>query len=100
MLCSCVVRGGDRHWCARHELLRVLFGSRAQLLGCATPYSTSRLMVVAITSVHPGCALHPVHPGCTSGYGDWWAGVLAGAGLARVVRPFSPGRVQESIRRR
>jgi hypothetical protein len=46
-------------------------------------------MVVAITSVHPGCALHPAHPGCTSGYGDWWAGVLAGAGLARVVRPFS-----------
>jgi hypothetical protein len=36
---------------------------------CSAPrlYSTSRLMMVAISSVHPGCALHPVHPGCTSG---------------------------------
>jgi hypothetical protein len=42
-------------------------------------HSTSRLMRVALTSVHPGCGLHPVHPGCTSGYGDWWAGMLAGA---------------------
>jgi hypothetical protein len=51
-------------------------------------------MVVGVTSVHPGCALHPVHPGCTSGYGDGWAGMLATArfGLyASFSAPAGPG---------
>jgi hypothetical protein len=46
-------------------------------------------MMVAITSVHPGCGLHPVHPGCTSGYGDWWAGMLAGAWSGGLYAYFS-----------
>jgi hypothetical protein len=54
--------------------------------------STSRLMRVALTSVHPTSGLHPVHPGCTSGYGDWWAGMLAGAcsGLCAYFPPRPP----------
>jgi hypothetical protein len=58
-------------------------------------HSTSRSTCVAITFVHPGCALHPVHPGCTSGYGDGWAGMLAGAwsGLcASFSAPAGPGK--------
>jgi hypothetical protein len=58
-------------------------------------YSTSRLMRVALTSVHPGCGLHPVHPGCTSGYGDWWAGVLAGACSGLYACFFRPGGAGE-----
>jgi hypothetical protein len=77
-------------WCAGAHYL---FLGWSILAPAPRLYSTSRLMRVAITSVHPGCALHPVHPGCTSGYGDGWAGMLAGAwsGLyASFVRPGPP----------
>ena len=84
--------------------------SARPVLSAPRLYSTSRLMMVAITSVHPGCTLHPVHPGCTSGYGDGWAGMLAGA-WSGMYAPFSappapksgwgrpkppPGRLAES----
>jgi hypothetical protein len=54
------------------------------------------LMCVALTSVHPTSGLYPLHPGCTSGYGDWWAGMLAGACSGLYAYFFAPPAPQNA----
>jgi hypothetical protein len=48
----------------------------------------------------PDVVCIPVHPGCTSGYGDWWAGMLAGACSGLYAHFSAPaGRGKESQQR-
>jgi hypothetical protein len=57
--------------------------------------SSTRSLRVALTSVHPGCALHPVHPGCTSGYGDGTSGMVAGRRYGMCASFSAPARRQK-----